>query len=417
MSANACATRGRLVAWATLPSMSEYTLGVASPAGVGSQRALRNRNRALVLGALSRFGPLSQTEIAARTTLSHATVFNIVSTLLADGSATAEVGRRNGRKAKVISLCQPAVANVALGLAVGRTAITGLACAPDGAPLLSVGVPRVAGARYEDELGVLAQLVGDVQKKAELAQRPIMGVGVSLATWVDFDSGRIPADCDWYGFPVISGWPGSSLRDDLEARLQVPVRVDSDGNAATLAEARWGAARGCSDVVYIQVQEGVTGGLFLNGRLYRGERGLAGSFGHSAADPSGLVCICGSRGCLETFFSPDRLLEPLRHLYGPSLTVPQVAALAATGDAGCTRIVIDTAERLGRALSNVVNVLVPQRIVIGGDLVPAGAILTEALDRTLRSLMPPIFHPGIVLASALPDAAAAGGAALVFDEE
>ena len=241
---------------------------------------------------------------------------------------------------------------------------------------------------------------------------------MSIATWVDFDRGCVPADLNWYGFAASSSWRGAPLREDLSSLCGLPVHVDSDGNTGALAESRWGAGRGQSNVVYVRIRgDGVTGGLLLNNRLYRGEAGLAGSFGHSTADPSGSVCNCGSRGCLETILDADALLEPLRRSYGSSLTLRDVAELAAQGDHGCTRIVADAADQLGRALSNTISVLAPGCILIAGDLAPANSVLTQALDRSLTSLMPSMFRPGAILMAQFNDGEALGAAALAFEEE
>lgn len=385
--------------------------------GAGSQRSLRERNVDLVVRALARLGPLAQADIAEQTTLSHATVSNIVAALTADGRVTVETGKRNGRQAKIVELSQPADGHVSFGLAVGRTEVTGAACDVEGTVLTSVVLPRAPGATYKDELDALRRIVDELRRHPTVVARPLVGAGVSLATWVDFDGGCIPADCDWYGFPAASGWPGAPLREDLRAMLDLAVHVDSDGNADTLAETRWGSARGSANVIYLRVCEGVTGGLLLNDRLYRGERGLAGSLGHSTADPSGRVCICGSRGCLETYLNADMLLEPLRHLHGPALTPNEVAARASQGDDGCARIIAAASERIGTALANVVSALVPQCIVIAGDLAPAGTVLTEGLDRSLRSLMPSMFQPGTIVASRGLLNPAMGGAALAFEEQ
>lgn len=384
--------------------------------GAGSQRSLRARNTDLVVRTLSRLGPLAQAEIAAHTTLSRATVSNIVAALTADGIVAVDTGQRSGRQAKIVQLLRAGSAQVSLGLAIGRNVITGVACDADGTPILSVQCARSPGATYEDELGALSRIVTQMRARAQIATHSPLGVGVALATWVDFDNGCIPPDCNWYGFTADSGWPGAPLRKDLSELLGLPVHVDSDGNAAALGEARWGAGRGWDNIVYVRVLEGVSGGLLLNNRLYRGERGLAGSLGHSTADPSGRVCICGSRGCLETYLNPDTLLEPLRHLYGPDLTCSQVATLAAEGDEGCARIITEASERLARALANVVSVLVPQCIVVAGDLAPAGVVLTRALERSLKSLMPSMFHPGTVMTGQLGGGAAVGAAALIFEE-
>jgi predicted NBD/HSP70 family sugar kinase len=93
------------------------------------------------------------------------------------------------------------------------------------------------------------------------------------------------------------------------------------------------------------------------------------------------------------------------------------ADLAAQGDNGCARIVADAAERLGRALSNTISVLAPSCIVIAGDLAPANGVLTQALDRSLTSLMPSMFRPGAIVMGQFNDGEALGAAALAFEEE
>lgn len=400
-----------------MPSGSEYDPSVADELSAGSQGSLRARNTRLVLRTLSRFGPLARVEIADRTTLSPATVSNIVAALVAEGTVTVDTGRRSGRRAKVVRLSRSADENLALGLAVGHEVISGVLCDAAGNVIVSADVEREAAATYEDELSVLAHLVSDFRARHEVAAKSMVGVGVAIATWVDFDRGCIPPDLNWYGFPASQSWPGAPLRDDLSSLCALPVHVDSDGNTGALAESRWGAGRGQSNVIYVRISEGVTGALVLNNRLYRGQGGLAGSFGHSTADPSGSVCKCGSRGCLETFLDANALLEPLRRSYGSGLTLRDAAELAARGDRGCMRIVADAAEQLGRALANTISVLAPSCIVIAGDLTPANHVLTQALDRSLTSLMPSMFRPGAILMGQFNDGEALGAAALAFEEE
>jgi predicted NBD/HSP70 family sugar kinase len=401
-----------------MASGNEYDPNVADELSAGSQSSLRARNTRLVLRTLSRFGPLARVEIADRTTLSPATVSNIVAALVAEGAVTVDTGQRSGRRAKVVRLSGSADKNVSLGLAVGQGVISGALCDAAGNVVVSADVKRAASATYRDELSILAGLVSDFRTRPEVGARFIVGVGVSIATWVDFDRGCIPPDLNWYGFEASPSWRGAPLREDLSSLCGLPVHVDSDGNTGALAESRWGAGRGQSNVVYVRIRgDGVTGALLLNNRLYRGEAGLAGSFGHSTADPSGSVCKCGSRGCLETFLDADALLEPLRRSYGSGLTLRDVAELAAQGDHGCSRIVADAAEQLGRALSNTISVLAPGCIVIAGDLAPANGVLTQALDRSLTSLMPSMFRPGAILMGQFNDGEALGAAALAFEEE
>jgi glucokinase len=196
------------------------------------------------------------------------------------------------------------------------------------------------------------------------------------------------------------------FRDVMSERLGIPVFIDNDGNVTTLAEARFGAARGARDVVGLTIGTGIGGGLVLGGRLQRGWIGAGGELGHMVIDMDGPPCQghCPNRGCLEVMASGSALVReaslrvarrpdtPLGHALeeGRELTGPFVTELAHDGDP-VARDAIETVGRaLGVGLANLVNVLNPEVIVIGGGVIAAGEMLLEPARREMRerALMP-----------------------------
>jgi predicted NBD/HSP70 family sugar kinase len=149
----------------------------------------------------------------------------------------------------------------------------------------------------------------------------------------------------------------------------VPVFVGNDADLAVLAEHQRGNARDCDDVVFLMGRIGVGAGILIGGVPVHGRDGHAGEIGHNVLDPSGPLCHCGKRGCIETFLGENTLLE----LAGRDLprTDAKVAALfkdAREGEAGALRAIEAAAEPLGRAIANLLNMLNPERVLLGGSM-------------------------------------------------
>jgi glucokinase len=195
----------------------------------------------------------------------------------------------------------------------------------------------------------------------------------------------------------VPGWRNVRLQHALEQRLGCPCRVDNDANCAALGEASFGAGRGAKQVVAVTLGTGVGGGLVLDGRLYRGANGAAGEIGHMVVDPGGPRCGCGRRGCLEAHVGTAAILRraraamrrqpgPLRRLAAGSRLTPRlVSDAAAAGDASARRVWEETGTWLGIGLANVVNLLNPDRIVIGGGVSGAWRYFAPSMRRAMTS--------------------------------
>ncbi|MGW2598016.1 ROK family transcriptional regulator [Streptomyces klenkii] len=333
----------------------------------GSQSSLHRANLERVVRAVRTAGSLTQAEIARTTGLSAATVSNIVRELKEGGTVEVTPTSSGGRRARSVSLSGDAgvVVGVDFGHTHLRVAIGNLAqrvLAEDAEPL-DVDASAAQGLDRAEQL--VRRLIGD----AGIDPGKIIGVGLGVPGPIDVESGTLGSTA------ILPGWAGTNPRDELAARLSVPVHVDNDANLGALGELVWGAGRGASDLAYIKVASGVGAGLVINGKIYRGPGGTAGEIGHITLDESGPVCRCGNRGCLETFTAARYVLPLLHSAHGPDLTVARMVQLAREGDPGCRRVISDVGRHIGSGVANLCNLLNPRRVVLGGDLAPSGELI------------------------------------------
>jgi glucokinase len=212
----------------------------------------------------------------------------------------------------------------------------------------------------------------------------LAAVGICLAGFFDWQS-RLMIHS-----PNLEGWNGIAVEKRLSDRLGVPVLAENDANAAALGEARHGAGAGSRDLVFITVSTGIGAGLIQNGQLYRGTRGFAGEAGHMVIKPDGPLCGCGRRGCLETVASGTAIARLAREAiqaekqtvlkqYAQPVSASDVFAAARAGDAVATAILDEAMLYLGLGLVNLVNLLNPEVIVLGGGVAEAGEQLLAPL--------------------------------------
>ena len=212
----------------------------------------------------------------------------------------------------------------------------------------------------------------------------LRGIGVGAPGSVDAARGIV------HSMVNVPGWRNVPLRGMFERRLGCRCAVDNDANLFTLAEHRFGAGRLAAHMVGVTLGTGVGGGLILEGRLYRGADGTAGELGHMVIDPAGSRCGCGRRGCLEAWVGTAAIVRLGRRALGrraagPGLTPRLIGDAARAGHARAREVWADVGRRLGAGLANVVNLLNPQRIVIGGGIANNWALFAPALMTALQA--------------------------------
>lgn len=215
------------------------------------------------------------------------------------------------------------------------------------------------------------------------APAPVRAVGVGTAGLVDAASGAIVAAND-----TIPGWPGTPVRDRLAAALGLPVHVVNDVDAHAAGETWTGAAAGASSALLVAVGTGVGAGLVVGGRPVVGAHGAAGEMGHMpSALAAGLTCPCGRPGHLEAVACGPAVHA--RYLARGGArdcpTAREVALAAERGDPVARQVLVRAGEALGTALAQVVTVLDPEVVVIGGGLSGSGRLWWDAVEQVLRA--------------------------------
>ena len=253
----------------------------------------------------------------------------------------------------------------------------------------------------------------------------VLGVGVGVPGLVDRDGVLRFA-------PNLPGVVDLAIREELETRLGVPVRVDNDATCAVWGERQAGAAKGYDDVILATLGTGIGGGIVAGGTLLRGANGFAGEIGHMIVDPEGPPCPCGQRGCWERYASGGglgRLAEQavaqgragrvLALAGGDPAQVrgEHVTAAAAEGDAEARAVLAELGSWVALGLVNLANAFDPQAFVLGGGLVAAGELLLAPVRTAFEGLLTGgAYRPAApILPATLGEHAGAIGAACLFD--
>ncbi|MBI2093877.1 MAG: ROK family protein [Candidatus Omnitrophica bacterium] len=194
----------------------------------------------------------------------------------------------------------------------------------------------------------------------------------------------------------VPGWRNVPLASQLQRRLKFRCLIDNDANLFALAEWRYGAARNCRHAVCVTLGTGVGGGLILDGALYHGSAGAAGEIGHTIIDLQGPRCACGRRGCLEAMVGTSGILHLARQWMGKGRLTPAMISFAARkGDRQAKRVWKEVGRFLGIGVANWVNLLNPEKVVIGGGVAKAwpwfypmlqDVVQAEAFEISARSV-------------------------------
>lgn len=174
-------------------------------------------------------------------------------------------------------------------------------------------------------------------------------------------------------------WAGRAVAPPVHAALGLPTCLINDARAFGLAELRLGAGRGAESLVGLTLGTGVGGVIAIDGRVHLGHDGTAGEVGHQTIDPDGPLCGCGNRGCVEAFARADRIADACG-----TPTAEAAVAAAQAGDARALDGLAHVGRYLGIAIANLVTVISPDRVVIGGGIAAAGDLLLEPIRAELR---------------------------------
>lgn len=387
---------------------------------------MRDMNLSLILNTLYAQAPLSRAALANLTGLNKATVSSIVKELLEQAmlreTGTSGTSTEVGRPAINLQLNPTAGYFIGVEIGVGFISII----------TVNFGIEIVAR-RYESTLNYYNQeaiiarllfLLKESMQQIRKTQRPLFGIGIGVPGLVDITSGTLL-------FAPNLGWQDVPLRSLVEDELNLPVYLANEANLAALGESSFGAGQDCNYLLYVSSGMGLGGGVILNGRLVEGATGFAGEVGHMLVERNGRRCNCGSRGCWETVAGQKALFRRVEQALtaGQSswiasqidadfnkLSIPLIVKAAQQADPVAQAALQATAEWLGLGMASLMNIINPQRVILGGPMSAAHKQLLPVIRQTVAANS---WHwvqdkVDIVPAAHGQDAAVMGGVAIVY---
>lgn len=288
------------------------------------------------------------------------------------------------------------------GVDLGGTKIYAGLADGQGRLLSELKVPTEAASGYAAVLERVASAVREAIRRAGVPDGAPAVVGVGVPGQIDPATGVV------HQAPNL-GWKNVPFGEDLKSLVSGEIRLDNDANLAALGEYRFGAGRGVGDLVFMTVSTGIGGGLILNHRLYRGAGFGAGEIGHMVVEPGGPRCACGNHGCLEAVASGGAIGRRARELIAAGrgrrmldlaggvpdrVSARAVFQAAAEDDGEALELVRRAARYLGIGIANILNVLSPSLVILGGGVMESGPLIWElvrsevgknALDQSLAS--------------------------------
>ena len=302
-------------------------------------------------------------------------------------------------------------ARVWIGVDIGGTKTAVVLSAKPPAILGRIEFPTLPAKGPERALGLISDGVRELLRGKHLKIAALKGIGVSCGSPLDREGGIIQAP------PNLPTWIDIPIKAILEQQFDTACRVENDANAGAIAEHRYGAGRGYDHVIFLTMGTGFGAGIIIDGQLYRGTTGSAGEIGHVRLTRSGPAGY-HKAGSVEGWVSGGGIAQVARRAVREArrkrikttlakpiqdgLTARDVALAAAKGDAIAIHVVRSTGERLGAVLAILVDILNPQRIVIGGLAIRLGeAILAPAREAMRREALAPAAERCEVVPAAL----------------
>jgi predicted NBD/HSP70 family sugar kinase len=385
-----------------------------APEEIGQRsETVRRANLTAIVRELHARGPLSRSELVARTGLSRSAIRGLIGELVVAGLASEERGAplgTPGRPSPLVRLNADSAVVLALEIAVDSLAAAVVGLGGEVFELVRVDRPQ-GHLSHEDIIRDLVELTSS--RMSPPSDDALIGIGVAVAGVVRRSDGfvSVAPNLGWHDVPL-----GERLAQALHA--SVPISVANESDLGALAELRRGAAIGSDYVLFIFGEVGVGGGLVVDGKPLTGVAGYSGEVGHIPVNPNGAACRCGSVGCWETEIGQEALLIRARHAPdGGRGAVDAVLQEAAEGSVVALSALDHVGRWLGLGLAGLVNVLNPRLIVLGGLFGRIHPFVRRSLEEELdrRALAASRALVQIVPAALGADAPLLGAAELAFE--
>ncbi|AXI10518.1 sugar kinase [Oceanobacillus zhaokaii] len=382
----------------------------------GSFQLMKSVNKTNILNKIRNSEPISRAQIAKETNLTPPTVSSIVKELIEENLVTeSKLGESNGgRKPTMLHINSSAfyVIGVDAGPETVECVLTDLAGEVFNRTSSKLALPVT----NDQFIAILKENINKLFQSSAIDKEKVFGIGVAMHGVVDVETGTslIAPNLNLRNIPI---------KDELEQEFNLPIKVENDARAMALGESWFGGHGELDSMVAVNIGRGVGSGFVIDGKLYHGAQDIAGEIGHMAIDIHGETCECGNRGCLQTFTSgaaiARRASEQLSNdSSSGELTGKEVFELAQNGELAAIKILQETGEIIGIGLTNLIHLINPSKIVLGGGVMKSERFILPAIEQTIeqRALTPEAKGTVVVMTSLGEDATLLGAVSLFLVE-
>ncbi len=377
-------------------------------------KLLRDINRLVILNLLKNQRSISRVEIASSTRLSRPTVSAAIEQLLKEGLVreTGKVSSNEGAGRRRTLLEFQPEACYGIGMEVGISRINIALTDLNARIVKELSFKFKVNAHPGNDRKSIKRLVLNSIEKIIAAGgvgiNKILGIGLGITGLVESSTGKLLFSS------YHPGWNGLSFRELIQSKFDLPVYVDNNIKVETLGEKWFGAGQKADNIIYMSITEGISAGIIINGRLYRGKDGSAGEVGHTIVRARGGICTCGSRGCLNTVASEKALVAMARQAIAsgkksliaelssgklPDVDTQCILTAFQQKDALAKRLLKGVAGYLGIGVANLINAFDPEMVILSGPVMEVDDFVLEEIKVQARKYsLPTLRHIKIVKA-------------------
>lgn len=371
----------------------------------GNFELMREMNTKLILRVIRKKSPISRSEIVEETNLTAATVSRITGHLLEFGliQETGYGASQGGRKPVLLELNPQSM--LVIGIDIEIDEIIGVVIDLNGKVLHRKGVDNRNNTDQKYIINLVKGIIADLLGSKKYGER-IIGIGIGMHGLVDCFKGLSI-------FTPSFGWSNVPVASLIEEEFSIPVILENNVRALTLGEKWFGSAHNFDNFICLKVGEGIGSGIFTDGALYRGTSNSAGEIGHTTVDDDGNLCSCGNYGCLESMASIPSLISRTRKTIKQgaesiiyelvegkieNINEDIIFKAAQQGDLIAQQMLRDTGRFLGIGISNVINMLNPEAVIIAGGIINGGKFVMDTIREVVnnRTLAYPLQHVKII---------------------
>ena len=355
-------------------------------------KSVQKSNRATILSFIRQHEPVARHQIAGELALSPTTVSSAVAYLIKQNFVyeTGAGPSSGGRRPTMLEIDPDGgiILAVDMSSALPTRILRAAALNLKGDILQEIEWRRSIKGNSSLE-STISALLNELLETQKINQKKVLAIGISVPGLVDSRQGTLTA--------ANIGVHKLKLADALKAKFQKPVLVQNSEDVAALGEYYFGAGREASSIFYLSVGHGVGAGMVFDGEIFPRGGLSVGEIGHTTILPSGPLCHCGNRGCLSTLVNSASVVERVKKVLeedshskseilsiDKKLTIAKIISAATQGDGIAKEVFQETAQWLGIAIGNVINLLNPEMIIFDGELLDNDGFFLELVKKEVK---------------------------------